>query len=150
MCTCHGSYPVLWPDSTKAWGITKMLLTANHGSAAPTGWSLAWSPPPPPCWASRVSGEIISCYRKPQRSCRYNQSGVLHPTQVTAQYTQLGSCHGPAAGRQRRGWGQRRGAGRGRAHPAGHAPQLGAAGRDSKLKKKKTRNSDLLPRTVCT
>jgi hypothetical protein len=37
-CSCRGSFPALWPDSTKVWGVLKMLLTAYaHGSAAPTG-----------------------------------------------------------------------------------------------------------------
>jgi hypothetical protein len=27
----------LWPDSTKVWGVLKMLFTAYHESAAPTG-----------------------------------------------------------------------------------------------------------------
>jgi hypothetical protein len=57
------------PRRYGVWGILKMFFTANHGSAAPTAhWPLAWSPPP--CWASNLSGEIISSYRKSQRVYR--------------------------------------------------------------------------------
>jgi hypothetical protein len=36
----------LWPDSTRVWGVLKILFTANHGSSAPTGPWRGWSPPP--------------------------------------------------------------------------------------------------------
>jgi hypothetical protein len=43
----HGSYPALWPFSTKVWGITTMLFTAYYGAAAPTS----------PCRASHRRAE---------------------------------------------------------------------------------------------
>jgi hypothetical protein len=46
-------------------------------------------------------------------------------------YTQTSSCHGPAGGRGASGGDRRRGVGR--AHPAGHAPQLGAAGNNREI-----------------
>jgi hypothetical protein len=33
----RSSYPALWPDPAKVWGIRKVLFTAYHGLAAPTG-----------------------------------------------------------------------------------------------------------------
>jgi hypothetical protein len=57
-------------------------------------WRVA---PTPPCWASKVSGEMISSYRKPQRRLSLSKWD-LDPMQVTGYYTHLGSCHGPAGG----------------------------------------------------
>jgi hypothetical protein len=50
-------------------------------------------------------------------------------TEVTGIIRQLDSCHGPAGGAPVAGAG---GGGTDRAHPAGQAPQLSAAGRDKK------------------
>jgi hypothetical protein len=39
-CSCHGSFPAMWPDSTKRYGVYSRccsLPTMDHGSAAPTG-----------------------------------------------------------------------------------------------------------------
>ena len=36
-CSCHGSYPALWPDSTKVWGVLKMLFTAYQKSVLAFG-----------------------------------------------------------------------------------------------------------------
>jgi hypothetical protein len=123
-CSCHGSYPALCPDSTKVWDVLKMLFTASHGSAAPTG---PWRGP------HRRAGRGGDLLRL-LVTCKINAWHMwdLDPTQVTGYYAyQIGLRLPRARRRGASGGGRRRGASR--AHPAGHCPaQLGAAGRCSK------------------
>jgi hypothetical protein len=53
-----------------------------------------------PCWASKVSGEMISSYRKPQRRSSLTKCDAkrFFLASSGSSYTQLGSCHGPAGG----------------------------------------------------
>jgi hypothetical protein len=108
-------------------------------------WPLAWSPPP--CWASKVSGEMISSYRKPQRRPSLTKWD-LDPTWLTYGSAQISSCcHGPGppAGCQRRGSAK----GRRLSASRGSRPPTWRGGARWQIKLKRThRNSDLLPRTA--
>jgi hypothetical protein len=73
-------------------------------------------------WQELVLIKMIASYRKPQCDAK--------PFGIERLYTQTSSCHGPGGGAPALPAGIGGGVA-GRAHPAGHAPQLGAAGRDS-------------------
>jgi hypothetical protein len=60
---------------------------------------------PTPSWAIKVSGEMISSYRKPQRrllSTNVNQVGLQIPHRLLAIIPIWAPATGPLAGRQRR------------------------------------------------
>jgi hypothetical protein len=66
-------------DFTEVWGVLKVLFTIP---AMDRPLPLAPGVVTMPCWASKVPGEMISSYRKPQRRPSLTKWD-LDPTQVT-------------------------------------------------------------------